>query len=127
MQDNQMEKDLTKQNNGENALTEPNRTEPNRTENYCHWLTQSGERSSRQSESVKRQGCLSSVEGNGLQRPSQSRKKIYKEIIVLGGIGNNARQNRNNLRVIGMDGCIYTIPAHADKEQPLVVKRWKRK
>lgn len=28
MQDNQMEKDLTKVNEGENALTEPNRTEP---------------------------------------------------------------------------------------------------
>jgi len=124
MQDNQMEKDLTRQDKPENALTEPNRTEPNRDCRY--WLAKSEEECSRQSEGIERQGRLSGTKSDRLQRPSESPKKVSKKVIVLGGIGKSARQNRDSMRVIGSKGCIYTIPAHADKEQPLVVKRWRR-
>lgn len=45
-----------------------------------------------------------------------------KEIIILGAIGNTARQNRDDMRVLDRRGCIYSLKAHIDKDHPLIIK-----
>lgn len=52
---------------------------------------------------------------------------MEKRIVVLGGIGNTDRQNRDNMRVLGRGGMVYGLKAHIDKDHPLVLKKWKRK
>jgi hypothetical protein len=51
---------------------------------------------------------------------------MKKEIIVLGAIGNTARQNRDNMRILGGGGTVYALKAHIDKDHPLVIKRVKK-
>jgi hypothetical protein len=51
---------------------------------------------------------------------------MEKRIIILGGIGNTERQNRDNARVLGGGGTIYTLKSHISVDKPLVLRRWKR-
>ncbi len=51
---------------------------------------------------------------------------MKKEIIIKGAIGNTPRQNRDNMRVLGGGGTIYTLKSHIDKDHPLILKRRKR-
>lgn len=46
-------------------------------------------------------------------------------IIVLGGIGNNERQNRDNKRVLGRGGYSITLKSHIATEPPLVIRKYK--
>lgn len=48
-----------------------------------------------------------------------------KEILILGGIGVNDRQNRDSMRVLSGKGVMYCLKSHTDKEQPLVVKPYR--
>ena len=50
-----------------------------------------------------------------------------KKVIVLGGVANYARKNRDSGRVLGGGGIAYTLPAHIATEQPKVLRKWKRK
>ena len=52
---------------------------------------------------------------------------MEKRIIVLGGIGRNDRENRDNMRVFDRGGYSPTLKAHIDKDKIMVVKKWKRK
>ncbi len=45
--------------------------------------------------------------------------------MVLGGLGVSERRDRDPDRIIFRGGCIYTLPAHIDKDHPLVIKKWK--
>lgn len=49
---------------------------------------------------------------------------MEKRIIILGGIGNTERQNRDNARVLGGGGMIYTLKSHISVDKPLVVRKW---
>ena len=49
-----------------------------------------------------------------------------KQIIVLGGIGRNERENRDSMRVFSKFGLSPTLKAHIDKEQIMVAKRVKK-
>lgn len=53
-------------------------------------------------------------------------KRVEKKIIVLGGLGVSERRDRDPDRILHRGGCIYTLPAHIDKDRPLVVKRYER-
>ena len=46
------------------------------------------------------------------------------EIIVVGAIGNNARQNRDNMRVLSRKGLMFALKAHIQQEQSLVLKKY---
>lgn len=48
---------------------------------------------------------------------------MQKEIIILGGIGNTERQNRDNKRVLSGGGITYTLKSHIAIDKPLVLKR----
>lgn len=48
---------------------------------------------------------------------------MKKEIKILGAIGNTARQNRDNMRVLHGGGSVYSLKAHIDKDHPLVIKK----
>ena len=50
---------------------------------------------------------------------------MEKKIVVLGGIGKTDRENRDNMRVLA-GGTVYALKAHIDKEQPLVIKRYRK-
>lgn len=50
-----------------------------------------------------------------------------KEIIILGAIGNTARQNRDNMRVLNRGGQMYALKSHIDKDHPLVVRMLEKK
>jgi len=52
---------------------------------------------------------------------------MEKGIKVLGGIGRNDRENRDNMRVFDRGGYAPTLKAHIDKDKLMVVKKWKRK
>ena len=52
---------------------------------------------------------------------------MEKRIIVLGGIGRNDRENRDNMRVFSRGGYAPCLKAHIDKDKLMVVKKWKRK
>ena len=54
-------------------------------------------------------------------------QKGKRKLIVLGGIGRNERENRDNMRVIDRGGCMYNLKAHICMDHPLVVKRWKKR
>lgn len=49
-----------------------------------------------------------------------------KKIIVVGAIGNTARQNRDDMRVLARGGCMYNLKAHIQTDKPLVIRKWKR-
>lgn len=49
--------------------------------------------------------------------------KEQKQIIVLGSIGNTARQNRDNMRVLDRGGQMYALKSHIDKDHPLIVRK----
>jgi hypothetical protein len=51
---------------------------------------------------------------------------MEKRIIILGAIGNTERQNRDNARVLGGGGTIYTLKSHIATDKPLVVRKWER-
>ena len=51
---------------------------------------------------------------------------MEKKIVVLGGVGNTDRENRDNMRVFSRGGCCPTMKAHIDKDKILVVKKWRR-
>ena len=51
---------------------------------------------------------------------------MEKRIIILGGIGNTERQNRDDARVLGGGGMIYTLKSHISVDKPLVLRKWKR-
>jgi len=50
-----------------------------------------------------------------------------KEIKIVGSIGNTARQNRDNMRILNRGGQMYALKSHIDKDHPLVVKKAKRR
>lgn len=52
---------------------------------------------------------------------------MKKEIKILGAIGNTARQNRDNMRILHGGGMVYSLKAHIDKDHPLVVKKLVRR
>jgi len=51
---------------------------------------------------------------------------LKKEIKILGAIGNTARQNRDNMRILHGGGTAYSLKAHIDKDHPLVVRRYEK-
>lgn len=51
---------------------------------------------------------------------------MKKEIKILGAIGNTARQNRDNMRILHGGGMVYSLKAHIDKDHPLVVRRYEK-
>ena len=55
--------------------------------------------------------------GKTLQRSSDG-------IIVLGAIGNTARQNRDNMRIFDRCGVCPTLKSHISKESIMVVRKW---
>lgn len=48
-------------------------------------------------------------------------------MIIKGAIGNTPRQNRDDFRVLGGGGTVWTLKAHIAVGQPLVIKKWKKK
>ena len=48
---------------------------------------------------------------------------MQKEIIILGGIGNTERQNRDDKRVLSGGDITYTLKSHIAIEKPLVLKK----
>ena len=48
-------------------------------------------------------------------------------MIILGAIGNTARQNRDDYRILSGGGTTWTLKAHIAVAQPLVLRKWKRK
>lgn len=55
----------------------------------------------------------------------QHRTPYVKRINVVGGVGKNARQNRDRFRVFGRNACAGALCSHDDKEPQLVLKQWK--
>lgn len=51
---------------------------------------------------------------------------MEKKMIVLGGVANYDRKNRDSGRVFFGGGTMGAIPAHVAAEQPKVLKKWKR-
>lgn len=51
---------------------------------------------------------------------------MEKKVIIVGAIGKNERKNRDSCRVMLGGGMTFTLQAHIEKEQPLVLKEWKR-
>ena len=51
---------------------------------------------------------------------------MEKKIIVLGGLGVSERRDRCVDRVLSGGGIAFTLPAHIDKDKPLVVKKWEK-
>lgn len=49
-----------------------------------------------------------------------------KQIKVVGAIGNTARQNRDDMRVLARGGSVYNLKAHIQTDKPLVVRKWKK-
>lgn len=47
----------------------------------------------------------------------------YGELVIMGGIGDNERVNRDSKRVLNRCGCMYALKAHIALEPPLVIKR----
>lgn len=53
------------------------------------------------------------------------RKRVEKKVIVLGGVANTERKNRDSGRVMSRKGICYTLPAHISVEKPLVIRKIK--
>lgn len=49
-----------------------------------------------------------------------------KQIIIVGGIGNTDRQNRDGCRVLGGGGVTTSIKAHISGDKILVVRKYER-
>lgn len=49
-----------------------------------------------------------------------------KKVIVLGGVGNSDRQNRDACRVLGGGGVTYTLKSHISVEPPKVLRKYER-
>lgn len=45
------------------------------------------------------------------------------DILIVGGIGDNERVNRDSKRVLDRNGCMYSLKAHISFEPPLVLRR----
>lgn len=43
--------------------------------------------------------------------------------MILGGIGDNERVNRDSKRVLSGIGCMYALKAHIALEPPLVIRK----
>lgn len=52
-------------------------------------------------------------------------KRVEKKVIVLGGVANTERKNRDSGRVMSRKGICYTLPAHISVEKPLVIRKIK--
>ena len=63
---------------------------------------------------------------HSIQCSGKNRQRQYGKLIVLGGVGKNARRNRDESRVIDSVGICYTLKAHISKEAPLVLRNVKR-
>lgn len=50
---------------------------------------------------------------------------MEKKVIVLGGVANTERKNRDSGRVMSKIGICYTLPAHISVEKPLVIRKIK--
>ena len=50
-----------------------------------------------------------------------------KQVLIKGSIGGTDRQNRDASRVLSGRGAIYTLLSHTQKQQPMVIKKWKIK
>ena len=50
-------------------------------------------------------------------------KRVEKKVIVLGGVANTERKNRDSGRVMSRKGICYTLPAHISVEKPLVIRK----
>lgn len=48
------------------------------------------------------------------------------KVIVLGGMGVSERRDRDPDRILSRMGIMYTLPAHIDKDRPLVIKEYIR-
>ena len=49
-----------------------------------------------------------------------------KQVIVVGGIGNTDRQNRDGCRVFGGGGAVASLKAHQSGDKPLVLRKYER-
>ena len=58
------------------------------------------------------------------QEISSTRKS--QSVNILGAIGNTARQNRDNMRVLGRNGTIYALKSHISMDKPMVIRKWKK-
>ena len=85
---------------------------------------------------VEVKGTISDHQWGVVQNRGGGRREPYKQGItsslnaqsvnVVGGIGDNDRANRDNMRVLHRKGSVYTLKSHIDKDHPLVLKKWKR-
>ena len=48
-------------------------------------------------------------------------------MIIVGSIGNTARQDRDDYRVLSGGGTVWTLKAHIAVAQPLMIKKWRKK
>ena len=48
-----------------------------------------------------------------------------QSVNILGAIGNTARQNRDNMRVLGRNGTIFALKSHISIDKPMVIRKWK--
>ena len=61
---------------------------------------------------------------HSIQHNGETPLRQYGELVILGGIGDNERVNRDSKRVLSGCGCMYALKAHIALEPPLVIKRW---
>ena len=50
-----------------------------------------------------------------------------KKIIVLGGVSERERENRDACRVLHRKGIVFALKSHIDKEPPLTIRKYERK
>lgn len=58
-----------------------------------------------------------------IQYSGKNHLRQYGELVILGGIGENERVNRDSKRVLGSSGCMYALKAHIALEQPMVLRK----
>ncbi len=49
-----------------------------------------------------------------------------KKIIVMGGVSERERENRDACRVLHRKGQMYTLKSHIDKEPPYLVRKYEK-
>ena len=60
---------------------------------------------------------------HSIQYSGKNHLRQYGELVILGGIGDNERVNRDSKRVISGIGCMYALKAHIALEPPLVIRK----
>lgn len=58
-----------------------------------------------------------------LRKMKEIKQRRYGELVIMGGIGDNERVNRDSKRVLNGCGCMYALKAHIALEPPLTVKK----